>query len=161
MLLNSHQQQLFIILYNLVHLSSIQHFPVPWFSWSVAVDPAEIVTAVAGGGGVVYGPDVSLPAATYSVKVGTGGAMEIQAGLQGRSGGDSVFGLHLQQLDNESTHFRAFGGGGGGSYPSPSYPGLGGGAGGGGGGENPGPKGDSPSGFTWRISTSTTIWNCY
>jgi hypothetical protein len=46
-LLNLHQQQLFIILYNLAHLSSIQHFPVPWFSWSVVVDLVVIVTAVA------------------------------------------------------------------------------------------------------------------
>ena len=102
-----------------------------------------------GGGGVVYGPDVSLPAATYSVTVGAGGAQEVQAvNLQGRNGGDSVFGAPPPTADNESTHFRAFGGGGGGSFPASPLPGKGGGCGGGGGGENPGSKGDSPSGFS-------------
>ena len=102
-----------------------------------------------GAGGVVYGPDVSLPAATYSVTVGAGGAQEVKGvNLQGRNGGDSVFGAPPPSADDESTHFRAFGGGGGGSYPAAPLPGKGGGCGGGGGGENPGQKGDSPAGFS-------------
>ena len=55
---------------------------------------------------------LALPAATYSVKVGTGGAMEIQAGLQGRSGGDSVLGSTSNKLIMKQ--LTSFGGGGGG-----------------------------------------------
>ena len=104
-----------------------------------------------GGGGIVYGPDVSLPAATYSVTIGAGGAHSQKAvNSVGRNGGDSVFGAPPPSADNESTHFRAFGGGGGGTYPAgPSgNQGQGGGCGGGGGGESPGPGGASPPGFT-------------
>ncbi len=96
-----------------------------------------------GGGGSSAGHlnNVTLPAATYTVTVGGGGATAIGSpgpyATSGDKGGDSIFG-----------GTTVYGGGGGlrCNYAwagNPSQPGLGGNAGGGGGGTLQGPSGDA------------------
>jgi hypothetical protein len=100
-----------------------------------------------GAGGVVHGPSVSLPAATYPVVIGAGGVQSMQAvNSKGTNGIDSSFGPPASV--NATTHFQAPGGGGGGGYAAPIGPGRAGGSGGGGGGQSPSPAGSSSSGFT-------------
>jgi hypothetical protein len=100
-----------------------------------------------GAGGVVYGPSVSIPAATYPVVIGAGGVQSSQGVNQiGQDGIDSSFGPPASVA--VPTHFQSPGGGGGGGYAPAPTTGRAGGSGGGGGGQTPAPGGASSPGFT-------------
>ena len=140
--------------------TTIHYFVQPGsFTVNTAITGAKVLVVGGGGsggdrhgggggaGGVVYGPSVNIPAATYPVVIGAGGVQSMQAvNSIGTDGIDSSFGPPAAV--DVSTHFQAPGGGGGGGYPSPIVQGRAGGSGGGGGGEAPAPAGASSPGFT-------------
>jgi len=77
-------------------------------------------TGGAGAGGIVYGPSVTIPSGTYTIKVGLGGTGSSGATVLSGDGQPSAFGA-----------VTALGGGGGGSGPGSNDSGRAGGSAGG------------------------------
>lgn len=77
-----------------------------------------------GGGGIVYYDNFPLASGSYNITVGAGGGNPLNAGIQGRQGGDTTFTYNIPYTPFTSSILTAYGGGKGGYIINDGYGGT-------------------------------------